>query len=149
MDIITSLANRVCHRYQIEDKVVPYALLLCLFTLAAIDNIDHNPSSTTAPDSFHGTSISLFQQPSGSNPGVTRSLPSDLGGNHERNILRSWFTPRMVKLPDSYTMLPQIPYKKEANLLSSEAVGQVKGDGDAVVKALLEEKGFVLLLCLE
>ena len=26
-----------------------------------LDNIDHNPSSTTAPDSFHGTSISMVQ----------------------------------------------------------------------------------------
>ena len=27
----------------------------------AADNIDHNPSSTTANDSFHGQGISLFQ----------------------------------------------------------------------------------------
>ena len=27
----------------------------------ALDHLDHNPSSTTTTDSFHGTSISLFQ----------------------------------------------------------------------------------------
>ena len=34
-----------------------------LFTIAAIDNIDHNQSSSTAKSSFHGTSISIFQHP--------------------------------------------------------------------------------------
>lgn len=35
-----------------------------LFTTAAVDNIDYNPSSTTAKTSFHGTGISLIQHPS-------------------------------------------------------------------------------------
>ncbi len=34
-----------------------------LFTVGALDNIDHNQSSTTAVSSFHGTGISLFQFP--------------------------------------------------------------------------------------
>lgn len=37
-----------------------------------MDNIDHNPSSTTAKDSFHGTGISLFQHSSADNPGTAR-----------------------------------------------------------------------------
>ena len=37
-----------------------------------MDNIDHNPSSTTARDSFHGTGISLFQPISTKHPGVDR-----------------------------------------------------------------------------
>ena len=32
-----------------------------IFTVGALDNLDHNPSSTTANDAFHGTGISLFQ----------------------------------------------------------------------------------------
>ena len=34
-----------------------------MFTSAAIDNIDHNPSSSTAISAFDGTSISIFQHP--------------------------------------------------------------------------------------
>ena len=34
-----------------------------MFTTAGIDNIDHNPSSTTASDSFHDTAISRVQHP--------------------------------------------------------------------------------------
>ena len=36
------------------------------FTTAAGDNIDHNPSSSSAHDCFHGTAISLFQHPDSS-----------------------------------------------------------------------------------
>ena len=43
------------------------------FTTAAIDNIDHNPSSTTAKESFHGTGISLLQHPSFAGEVVDRS----------------------------------------------------------------------------
>ena len=43
--------------------VCPPELKERLFTTAAVDNIDYNPSSTTASGSFHGTGISLFQHP--------------------------------------------------------------------------------------
>ncbi|VDI47352.1 Hypothetical predicted protein, partial [Mytilus galloprovincialis] len=43
-----------------------------LFTTAAVDNIDHNPSSTTAKTSFHGTGISIFQHPSDDISGIER-----------------------------------------------------------------------------
>ncbi|KAJ8890300.1 hypothetical protein PR048_009808 [Dryococelus australis] len=33
------------------------------FAVAAVDNIDYDPSSTTARERFHGTGISLFQFP--------------------------------------------------------------------------------------
>ena len=35
-----------------------------LFTTAAVDNIDYNPTLATAKESFHGTGISLIQHPS-------------------------------------------------------------------------------------
>jgi len=45
-----------------------------LFTVAAADNIDYNPSAATAKDSFHCTGISLMQHPfhefDGNNRGV-------------------------------------------------------------------------------
>ena len=47
-----------------------------LFTTAAVDNIDHNPSFTTARDSFHGTRISLFQPIYTKHPGVDRGAES-------------------------------------------------------------------------
>ena len=48
----------------VEDGVVcPSDLRKGLFTTgvtAVMDNIDHNPTATTATPSFHGTSISMF-----------------------------------------------------------------------------------------
>jgi hypothetical protein len=47
-----------------EDGVVcPAILQKGLFTTSAVDNIDHNPSATTATISCHGTGISVFQHP--------------------------------------------------------------------------------------
>ena len=37
--------------------------------IGTLDNLDHNSSSTTAKDSFHGTGISLFQFPTQLNAG--------------------------------------------------------------------------------
>ena len=48
-----------------HDKVVyPPSLKAGAFTTAAIDTIDHNPSSNTATSSFHRTAILLFQHSS-------------------------------------------------------------------------------------
>jgi hypothetical protein len=45
-----------------------------IFTVAAVDNIDHNPTATTAHGSFHGTGISLMQQPDEFSSGIQRSV---------------------------------------------------------------------------
>ena len=56
------------------DVLSPPKLRTNLFTTAAVDNIDHNPSSTTATDSFHGTGISMFQHPTAENEGQSRDV---------------------------------------------------------------------------
>ncbi|XP_065669903.1 uncharacterized protein LOC124808522 [Hydra vulgaris] len=62
VDVIkTTLLNRLCKLYNDNNTVCPPSLIENVFTTAAIDNIDHNPSSSTATKSFHGTSISIFQ----------------------------------------------------------------------------------------
>ena len=64
MDLETAMANSVTDLYHEHNVVVPANMKKGLFTTAAVDNIDHNCSSATATDSFHGTGISLFQHPS-------------------------------------------------------------------------------------
>ena len=44
-----------------------------VFTAAAVDNIDHDPSVTTSADSFHGTVSSLIH-PSYTGEGVNQSI---------------------------------------------------------------------------
>ncbi len=57
--ISVEMGNGVCDNFLLDNVVCPSKLRGDVFTSAAIDNIDHNPSSTTAHDSFHGTGISL------------------------------------------------------------------------------------------
>ncbi len=71
-----------------------YTLQNGLFTTAAIDNIDHNPSSTTAADAFHSTSISIFQHPEEELP--EQGLIFDVGVD-QKNVA--------VELPESYTTI--------------------------------------------
>ena len=61
MELSTCLGNEVFQHYQLNNVVCPPSLKICVFTTAAVDNIDYNPSSKTAEESFHGTGISLFQ----------------------------------------------------------------------------------------
>ena len=53
-----------------EDKAVTSSKhLLNLFTTSALDNMDHNPSSTTAQYDFHGSALSITQHPDENNIG--------------------------------------------------------------------------------
>jgi hypothetical protein len=60
-EIGNKLSTAVCDQFEFYGVVCPSNMRFGLFTTGAIDNIDHNPSSTTASSSFHGTAISLFQ----------------------------------------------------------------------------------------
>jgi hypothetical protein len=58
-----------------------------------MNNIDHNPTATTATTSFHGTSISLFQHLSTDNDGEKR----------ESIRIKDSKIKRVPELPDSFT----------------------------------------------
>ena len=67
LEISAQLGDATVSRYQEEGVVCPPIRRKRLFTTAAMDNIDHNPTATTANTYFHGTSISLFQYPTSDN----------------------------------------------------------------------------------
>ena len=64
------VGSSVCEQFHMEQVVCPPKLRGSVFTSAAVDNIDHNPSSTTSRESCHGTGISLFQHPTYDGEGV-------------------------------------------------------------------------------
>ena len=72
--VSSDIANKVIARYESNDVVCPSKLRKGLFTTAAVDNIDHNPSSTSAQDSFHGTAILLVQHPTVHENGESREI---------------------------------------------------------------------------
>ena len=130
MDISTALGNRLCNLYNAGDKVCPVNLRGGLFTTAAVDNIDHNPSSTTASGSFHGTAISLFQHPTPDFSGTYRSVHEELEVTQCRNV---------AALPESYTLVPQVEMRV-TSISAPTLPGAVKGNGEELEQALNAER---------
>ena len=92
--ISTAKGNSVSARFEDENVVCPPKLRFSLFTTAAVDNIDHNPSSTTAKGSLLGTGISLFQHP----------YENSTGGDCGIIILEKTVqTKKLTPLPDQYS----------------------------------------------
>ena len=60
MEIEDWLATAIAKRFEEDGCVSPVCLKKGLFSVGALDNLDHNPSSTTVTSSFQGTGISVF-----------------------------------------------------------------------------------------
>eukprot|EP00745_Piridium_sociabile_P034702 TRINITY_DN5991_c0_g1_i12.p2 TRINITY_DN5991_c0_g1~~TRINITY_DN5991_c0_g1_i12.p2 ORF type:complete len:424 (-),score=75.51 TRINITY_DN5991_c0_g1_i12:2994-4265(-) len=97
------------------DIVCPTNLRQHIFTVAALDNLDHNPTSRTASSSFHGTGISIFQFPSSQKPGLNQEC---LRINSQKTAAGSSGT----ILPRSYTFVPPVG----RNLVSQPPVKDVQ-----------------------
>ena len=75
LDMSAKLGEAGVCQYVDDGVVCPLGLRTKLFTTSAVDNIDHNPSPTTAKTSFHSTSISIFQHPRPDYAGELREAP--------------------------------------------------------------------------
>ena len=102
IDLENSLATTVCKHFEDEGLVCPPILRKGLFTVGAMDNIDHNPSSTSAQGSFHGTGISVFQFPTSSKAGLCRD---------QLFFDKAHVKHKMHSLPDKYIMIPAVVCK--------------------------------------
>ncbi len=105
LDISTELENKICHQYDMEQTVCPPQLKGSL--TAAVENIDHNPSSTSAHDSFHGTGISLFQHPDSEVPGVDRVVAIN------PHITQKDAKINVAHLPETYTIVPPVALRRQ------------------------------------
>ena len=110
MSISSALGNSVCAKFM-EDKVVcPPKAKKELFTVGCMDNIDHNPSSRTAQDSFHGTAISLIQFPTtecpGTNQGIAFINPEDPSFREISKLPPTYTTVSAIALPCSSVKVP-------------------------------------------
>jgi hypothetical protein len=85
---------------------MPTKMLKTLFTTAAMDNIDHNPGSSTATDSFHGTSISLAQHHLTEDEGEVQILPEPTNTEQEK----------IPQLPFDYTNILPVSSDKSNQL---------------------------------
>jgi hypothetical protein len=105
------LATAVCENFQEKGVVVPTQMKRGLFTASALDNLDHNPSSTTASGSFHGTGISMFQF----------LISSNLGEKQNAIRLALADTKKNHQLPDSFATVASCSIEN-GNSVSSSTV---------------------------
>ena len=103
MEIEDWIATSACERFAEDGVVSPACLRKRLFTVGVLDNLDHNPTSTTSLTSFHGTGISLFQLPTKTRHGESRThIAIPPRGNEQHS------------LPDSYASVPAVALKTTA-----------------------------------
>ena len=92
LDIRDTIGEEICKEYDNNDLVCPPLLEEGAFVTAAIDNLDHNPSSVDADTSVHVMTISIFQH-------VT-NLPAL---EQKTFDLKPRKTVRKMNLPKNYT----------------------------------------------
>ena len=102
LEIENSLATAVCKCFEEENLVCPANLRKGLTTIGALDNLDHNPSATSAQGSFHGTGISIFQLPSHTYSGIVRDP-----------IVIDWSSLRKLSLPEEYANVHAVSCKTD------------------------------------
>ena len=125
MSISTDVANTVCARFFTDGLVCPPQALSGVFTTAAVDNIDHNPSSTSAHGSFHGTAISLLQHPTNECRGIQRPatvIDENIQGRRSLSPLPAEYTavnPIVLPTPD-----PMVPTTEHPLQLAVQPVPQ-------------------------
>jgi len=103
--------------------VVPIQLRHGLFTISALDNLDHNPSSTTSKGSFHGTGISLFQFPTSAKfwnvqSDITLHLPG-VTKNHQ--LTDYYVNVPVVALQTTKVSVPQQSVSQENQLENAKS----------------------------
>ena len=113
------MGNSVCQRFHVEQVVCPPMLKGNTFTTAAVDNLDHNTSATTAKDSFHGTGISLLQHPTSANGGVCMGTII-MGSNAGSKTISC--------LPHFYTDVPPITSTVKQSTLPTTSMISLKRD---------------------
>ncbi len=126
-----NMALSMCQRFQDDNAVCPSHLRKGIFVAGALDNIDHNPSSTTAQSSFHGTGISIIQFPTKDNMGICRE-PLSLG----REIAM-----KEPLLPQSYTTVPAVALNAASTSVPERECQSF--NGDTLCRAKLREESWL------
>ena len=98
------MAIAAAQQYESDEVVCPLFLRKNLFTTAAVDNLDHKPSSANAHDAFHGPGMSLFQNRVTESDGIMCPKSELQPGISRKEI---------PTLPESYTNLTNLTLRKK------------------------------------
>ena len=99
-----------------------------LFSVGALDNLDHDPSSTTSVSSFHGTGISVFQFPTESQPGERRPpLLIPPTGTEQHALPEHFANVPQVELKTNSISVPEYVSTSSLQKIDIEAAMQAEG----------------------
>ena len=104
MQLSADMANKVIAQYQLEGVVCPPKLKSGLFVTSQQDNVDHNLTSTSAKESFHGTALSLTCHVTTNNLGKAGGIAENILVPKQRII---------NELPEYYTDVQPVFLPKE------------------------------------
>ncbi|WAR11600.1 hypothetical protein MAR_025780, partial [Mya arenaria] len=141
MEITTGVSNAVCQIYHDQGVVCPPSLVPATFTTAAVDNIDHNPSSVTAHGSLHGTAISLFQH-CVTEPDRLENCPNLYNEPVDGTSL--------LPLPDSYAAVLPVPVLRTEPLMppyTDHIADSTREEQQVFQTAVLDEKRWLNKVC--
>ena len=111
MELENALGTSVCEQFRREGIVCPAKLPNGLYTVAAYDNLDYNPSSSTSHDSFHGTRVSLFLYRSNMEGGEKRDIP----------LLFETAKNKSIVLPMEFTEIEPLLMRNDTLLIPSSS----------------------------
>jgi len=139
LELSADISHKSVDLFEQEKCVCPPTLKCGLFTTAAVDNLDHNPSSTTSTESFHGTGISLFQHPSLDCCGTPRSIPAVTNISCNKSL-------KVPCLPSAYTtVMPAALHTQQPDVPPcSSVLAQSMAKSEPLVSALhFQDKGWL------
>ena len=101
--------------------VCPSRLKGDLFTVGAVDNIDHNPSARNAMELFHGTAISVMQFPTSEHNDTDRdTMNIDITDSDNRK--------HNYQLPEEYTQINPVVSLHQSDCFPPATEGALKAD---------------------
>ena len=120
------ISHSMCQQFLSDNIVCPSHLRRGISVSGALDNIDHNLSSSTAQSSFHGTGISITQFPKKNMPGeCCEVLPFETN------------PPQLYQaLPQSYSTVPAVALN---NLSASVLERSCRDFGSSLLRAKARE----------
>ena len=117
---------------------MPSTVARNIVTVSAIDSLDHNPSSSTAKDSFHGTGISIFQFETNQDDSFKFELSKTSRNNESLPSLPSCYT--NVKLTKSIPSTPRISTINSMNSMDLDHFDESKDWFDYIHDHLGDEE---------
>ena len=105
LEISRGLSDTLLRRYNECKVFTPTPLKKNIFTIIAKDNIDHNATSSTAVKHYHGTSMTVIQFVSDTQPGDEQQFPPSLQFSTESGR-------KNIKIPECFISVEHIFSKK-------------------------------------